>query len=162
MHISSSHKTKDGASIGYKIHGSNTGLPPLVLIMGLSGIMEDWSPLVEELGLSRRVLIFDHRGIGKSTVPEDWDYELSFDIMADDLLSLLAELGPAWKTVDMLGFSMGGHILQHLVTREGTSVTSRGIVDTGKEGIAVRKLILAATMTKMPRGDLNLDQMQQE
>ncbi|PWN29659.1 alpha/beta-hydrolase [Jaminaea rosea] len=130
--------------------------------MGLSGIMEDWSPLVEELGLSRRVLIFDHRGIGKSTVPEDWDYDLSFDIMADDLLSLLAELGPAWKTVDMLGFSMGGHILQHLVTREGTSVTSRGIVDTGKEGIAVRKLILAATMTKMPRGDLNLDQMQQE
>lgn len=162
MHIVGSHKTHDNASIAYALHGSNTGLPPLVLIMGLSGIMEDWSPLVEQLGLTRRVLIFDHRGIGKSTVPEDWDHELSHDVMADDCLSLIASLGPAWKTVDMLGFSMGGHILQHLVTREGTSVTSRGIIDTGKEGIAVRKVILSATMTKMPRGDLSLDKMQEE
>lgn len=47
------HKTADGASIAYRIHGGGQGTP-LVLIMGLSGIMDDWSPLVEELAKSRR------------------------------------------------------------------------------------------------------------
>jgi hypothetical protein len=47
------HKTADGASIAYRIHGSGQGIP-LVLIMGLSGVMDDWSPLVEELAKSRR------------------------------------------------------------------------------------------------------------
>lgn len=47
------HKTADGASIAYRIHGSGQGTP-LVLIMGLSGVMDDWSPLVEELAKSRK------------------------------------------------------------------------------------------------------------
>lgn len=160
MFQSGLHKTHDDAAIAYQIHGGGPSVP-LVLIMGLSGVMEDWTPLVEQLARTRKVLIFDHRGIGKSTVPDGWDYELDYSIMVGDLLSLLQSLGKQWSTVDVLGFSMGGHITQYMVTRDGTTVNAKGGIDVG-QGIGVRKLILSATMTRMPRGDLNLDQMQQE
>lgn len=156
------HPSKD-VKIGYQIHGDQSGSQvPLVLIMGLSGILEDWSPLTEELGRSRPVLVFDHRGIGRSTISPDADPDLSHDIMCDDLLSLLGSLGSKWSTVDILGFSMGGHILQRLATRESTKTDSKGLIDLGKGGVKARKLILAATMTKMPRGDINLEQMGEE
>ena len=45
--------TSDGAKIGYQIHGSAPGVP-LVLINGLSAVLEDWSPLVEHLAKKRK------------------------------------------------------------------------------------------------------------
>lgn len=154
------HRTDDGAGIAYQIHGGGPATP-LVLIMGLSCVMEDWTPLVEALGRTRKVLIFDHRGIGKSVVPEEWNHELDFDIMSNDLLSLLQSLGKQWLTIDALGFSMGGHMLQYMITRQGTHVEKKGGIELGY-GVSVRKVILAATMTKMPRGDIDLTKMQEE
>lgn len=83
--------------------------------------------------------------------------------MSDDLCSLLQHLGSQWSTVDILGWSMGGHILQRLLTREeDTSVGNKGQIQIGKGKISVRKAILAATMTKLPRGDIDMNKMQQE
>ncbi|CAO1619707.1 unnamed protein product [Parajaminaea phylloscopi] len=154
------HKTDDEAAIGYQIHGGGPATP-LVLIMGLSGIQEDWTPLVEELSRTRRVLIFDHRGIGASSVPDEWDHELNYDVMCNDLLSLLRSLGKQWSTIDALGFSMGGHMLQHLITREGTKVNAKGGIDLGA-GIGVRRVLLTATMTRLPRGDLDMNKLQED
>ncbi|CAO1616125.1 unnamed protein product [Sympodiomycopsis kandeliae] len=157
------HKTSDGAEVAYRITGADKNSKvPLVLIMGLSGVMEDWSPFFEELGKSRRVLIFDHRGIGSSKLPEDWDFSLSHDIMADDLISLLISLGSSWSTVDVLGWSMGGHILQRMLTREGSQVDSSGKLTVGDGKISIRKIILAATLTKLPKGDMDMNKMQAE
>lgn len=163
------HTTRDGAKIAYRISGSpassaSATTSPLVLIMGLSGVMEDWSPLFEGLSKRTAVLIFDHRGIGHSSLPADWDDTLSHDVMADDLISLLQSLGAAWRTVDVLGWSMGGHILQRLVTREDDArVDPRsGAVTVGGGSVSIRKIILAATLTKLPRGDLDMDKMQKD
>lgn len=106
------------------------------LTAGLNVIPSHWT-----------VLIFDHRGIGRSTVPEHWDHELSMESMSDDILSLIGSLG--WKVIDILGFSMGGQITQTLLTLpEGRTVD--GVREV--RGIKFRKAILSATMTKLPRG----------
>lgn len=84
--------------------------------------------------------------------------------MADDFLSLLTSLGSDWSTVDILGWSMGGHILQRLTTRsDDAQVDSKsGLIKVAKGRITVRKIVLAATLTKLPKGDLDMDAMQAE
>ncbi|EPQ28007.1 uncharacterized protein PFL1_04334 [Pseudozyma flocculosa PF-1] len=154
--------TSDGAVLGYRIHAplssssSSSSAVPLVLINGLSAVMEHWSPLVESLAESRKVLIFDHRGIGASTVPDDWDHDLTIESMGLDLVALLASIG--WTKVDLLGFSMGGHITQALISIEEGKKTSGGGVEV--RGVEIRKAVLTATMTKLPHGDADLQAIQ--
>lgn len=151
-------KTSYGAKLGYRVHGTDTSRPPLVLIMGMSGIMEDWSPFVEAIAHSRRVLVYDHVGIGSSYAPEEWDYDLSVAGMAKDCLALVSSLG--WKSVDILGWSMGGHILQTMITLpEAKENSSKGGLDIN--GVHVRKVILAGTMTKLPRGDFKPNELEE-
>lgn len=100
--------------------------------------------------------------IGASTVPEDWDSDLNHDVMSDDILSVVSSLGSDWSTLDILGWSMGGHILQRMLTRPESTVTKRGTIELLKGKVEVRKAILTATMSKMPRGDINMAQMQEE
>ena len=49
--------------------------------------MPDWDELVPALAKTRRVLVFDHRGIGESSLPPDSDDTLSIEMMADDVLA---------------------------------------------------------------------------
>ncbi|PWN99993.1 alpha/beta-hydrolase [Tilletiopsis washingtonensis] len=150
-------KTPDGAQLAFRVHGPEHvgSVRPLVLIMGMSGVMEDWSPLVEALAVSRPVLISDHRAIGASLAPPEWDMDLSHEGMALDVLHLVASLGKAWRSVDMLGWSMGGHILQVLLTLPSAKEAKQGGLDV--EGIHVAHAILTGTMTKLPRGDFHPD-----
>lgn len=132
---------------------------PLYLINGLSAIMEDWSPLVEALSASRPVIISDHRAIGSSTITEEWDQDLSLISMGLDVIHLASHLNH--KTIDLLGFSMGGHITQALLSDpEVSKVGSDGLVEV--DGVKIRKAILCATMTKLPRGDVNLNALNAE
>ncbi|KAN0063893.1 hypothetical protein ACQY0O_003499 [Thecaphora frezii] len=153
--------TSDGATLGYRIHGStssSSAAVPLVLINGLSAVMEHWSPLVESLSRRRPVLIFDHRGIGASTVPDDWDHELTIHSMGLDLIALVASLG--WSRIDLLGFSMGGQITQAIISIPEGKKTPQGGVEV--RGVEIRRAILAATMTKLPHGDADLQTIQTE
>lgn len=133
---------------------------PLYLINGLSAIMQDWSPLVESLSNTRPVIISDHRAIGSSTFTEDWDQDLSLISMGLDVISLASHLGH--KVIDVLGFSMGGHITQALLSdEEHARVEADGSISIDGK-VRVRKAILCATMTKLPRGDVNLNALNAE
>ncbi|SAM85058.1 uncharacterized protein UBRO_07623 [Ustilago bromivora] len=133
---------------------------PLFLINGLSAVMEDWSPLFEALGATRPVLISDHRGIGCSTTSPDWDQELSLELMGLDVINLASHLG--YSAIDLLGFSMGGHIIQAIISSpDHAKVAEDGtVLVNGK--VKVRKAILTATMTKLPRGDIDLNALNAE
>ena len=52
------------------------------------------------------VLIYDHRGIGNSSLSPGGDEEISIEVLARDLLALLVHLN--WKEVALCGYSMGG------------------------------------------------------
>ena len=83
---------------------------------------------------------------------------MPMELMAKDIVSLVASLG--WKTIDILGFSMGGHIAQTILIMDETTTTPEGRRELF--GVQVRKAVLTATMTKLPRGDLKLEELQAE
>jgi pimeloyl-ACP methyl ester carboxylesterase len=89
--------------------------------------------------------------MGASRLPRDWDEEHSLDLEARDTLAVLKHLGSDFQKVSLLGWSMGGHITQVLLTLPEAKEHSKGGIDV--LGIQIEKAILAATMTKLPRGD---------
>jgi pimeloyl-ACP methyl ester carboxylesterase len=93
--------------IAYKTMGQGE---PLVLIMGYSGTMDLWSPeVLRELAARRQVIVFDNRGMGKTTAG---DREFSIQLFADDTVRLLDALNI--KRAHVLGWSMGSAVALEL------------------------------------------------
>lgn len=95
--------------------------------------------------------MLDHRGMGASKLAQDWDEDLSLELEARDTLAVLKHLGSEFETINLLGWSMGGHISQVLITLPEAKEHPKGGLDV--QGIRIESVILAATMTKLPRGD---------
>jgi pimeloyl-ACP methyl ester carboxylesterase len=94
--------------IAYKIFGQGE---PLLLIPGFSMTMDIWGPVtLEKLSSNHTIIIFDNRGIGKTTVGNKaW----SIGQFANDTAGLIDALGIK-KPVDVLGVSWGGYVAQEL------------------------------------------------
>ncbi len=120
----------------YESHGE--GEPPLVLVMGLGGSCRGWLPLqVPELSRDRRVLIYDHRGVGESTDPGE---PFRVADLAEDLVGLLDALG--LDRVDLLGLFLGGMVAQELVLTRLARVRRLVLVGTFARADAKRRLLL--------------------
>ena len=91
----------------YETHGDG---PPLLMINGLGSSVEMWSPFWRRMAERYTVILFDNRGVGRSTVPEA---PYSIANMAGDAAGLLATLGI--PSAFVYGASMGGQIAQSLV-----------------------------------------------
>jgi 3-oxoadipate enol-lactonase len=83
--------------------------PALLLVPGIPAIASDWAPLAERLSGSRRVIAYDNRGSGASSVtPAPYTCVQ----LAADAVALLDELGV--ERADVFGMSLGGMIAQEL------------------------------------------------
>lgn len=98
--------------LAYEILNPQGSGLPLVLIMGWTGVKEDWGVMAERVAKHRPVLVFDNRGMGQSSVP-DGPYDM--DMLAHDTLRLLDHVG--WPRAHLAGISMGGMIAQLLALR---------------------------------------------
>jgi 3-oxoadipate enol-lactonase len=95
------------------------GDPPLLLIQGLGYTADMWHRILPALAAARRVLVFDNRGVGRSSVPEPpWTVEE----MADDAIAVLDAAGAG--LADVFGVSMGGLIAQEVALRHPDRVRS--------------------------------------
>ena len=56
----------DGSTIGYKLLGKEHAGAILVMVTGMSAVMDDWMELAVPLARTRQVVLFDHRGLGAS------------------------------------------------------------------------------------------------
>ena len=92
-------------SISYSEHGEG---PPVLGIMGFSLDKRFWAPQIPTVTETNRFVIFDNRGVGRST----GGAPTSIDQMAHDTLRLLDHLGIE-RTI-VFGASMGGAIAQRL------------------------------------------------
>jgi 3-oxoadipate enol-lactonase len=91
--------------LDYERSGSG---PPLLLIMGMSGTALHWGePFLELLREDFEVVVYDHRGVGRST---PLDGPVTIAQMAGDAAALLDAL--QLDSVHVLGISMGGMIAQ--------------------------------------------------
>ena len=132
----------NGLRTSYAVLGSG-GTVPLLLLNGTGSPMSQWDPaLLSRLSASRRVIVYDYPGLGRS---EAMPGRLTFGRLADHASGLLRALDI--HHADVLGWSMGGFVAQRLSTN-GDSV--------------VRRLVLAATNPGGPRAVLGPAWVQQE
>jgi pimeloyl-ACP methyl ester carboxylesterase len=99
----------------YEEHGAGE---PLLLIMGLAADSTAWMFQVPEFAEKYRTIVFDNRGVGRSSKPAG---PYSIHEMADDAAALLDVLHV--ERAHVVGVSMGGMIAQELALREARSRT---------------------------------------
>ena len=97
----------DGAVLNVREHGE--GGTPLLLIAGIPAVADDWDAIAVPLGRDRRVVAYDNRGGGASSVTPG-PYTTAG--LAADAVALLDAL--AIERADVFGMSMGGMIAQEV------------------------------------------------
>ncbi|MER8477835.1 alpha/beta fold hydrolase [Mesorhizobium sp. M1163] len=98
----------DGTRIAYRIDG-DAGKPVLMLSNSIATTLRMWDLQVNELSKHFRVLRYDFRGHGGSSVPAG---AYSLDRLGRDVIELLDALGI--ERVHFLGLSLGGFVGQWL------------------------------------------------
>lgn len=99
-----------GESVAYRRLGTPSAtLPPLILLQHFRGNLDYWDPaLLDALAADREVVTVDLPGVGGSTgTTAD-----NVTDMARDALRFIDALG--FTTIDLLGFSLGGHLAQEI------------------------------------------------
>lgn len=114
----------------YRVSGTSGGTP-ILLAQRFRGNMDDWDPaFLDALDDGREVIVFNNVGVATSegTVPDE------IDAMADHMAGLIRALGH--DSVDVLGWSMGGFVVQSLAARHPELVGRLVLVGTGPAGSA--------------------------
>lgn len=118
------------ARLHYRSWGSSEG-EPIILLHGGGTDSSTWEATAAILSRSWRVYAPDLRGHGKS----EWPGEYSLELMRDDVLTLMDELGLA--RASFVGHSMGG-MVAYLITLDRPE--------------KVRRLVLEETPPPVPLG----------
>src|SRR5260370_1839050 len=111
--------------IAYRRFGKPAGTP-LVFLQHFRGSMDNGDPaLLNGFAKDRTVITFDNAGVGLSSgeVPD------TVAAMAQDALDFLDALN--LTQVDLLGFSLGGYIAQHLTLQHPQRVRRLILAGTG-------------------------------
>ena len=96
-----------GSELEYERRGTG---PPLLLIQGMGANATHWGePFLRALERDFELLLYDHRGIGRSA---PWGGDLTVTGLAADALALLD--ATAIADAHVLGISMGGMVAQEL------------------------------------------------
>ncbi|MCU4183394.1 alpha/beta hydrolase [Acidiferrimicrobium sp. IK] len=91
----------DGVEVYWERYGE--GATPLVLVHPGFGLISGWGPALAALAERRPVVAIELQGHGHTA---DVDRPFSFDGFADQIVGVIAALGPG--PVDLLGYSLGG------------------------------------------------------
>src|SRR5436190_16100556 len=105
--------TADGVDFAYRELGANNPGTPVVFLVHLAAVLDNWDPrVVDGFAAKRRVIAFDNRGVGASSGSP----ATSIEQMATDAISFIKAMG--FEEVDLFGFSMGGMIAQEIALME--------------------------------------------
>src|SRR5437867_11337572 len=121
--------TAGGVEFAYRELGTNHPVTPMVFLIHLAAVLDNWDPrVVDGFATSRRVITFDNRGVGASSGAP----ATSIEQMATDAITFIKAMG--FEQVDLFGFSMGGMIAQEIVLMEPQLVRKMVIAGTGFGG----------------------------
>jgi aminoacrylate hydrolase len=120
-----------------EVHGDTPGVP-LLLVMGMGGSCRGWLPLqIPEFSRDRRVVIFDHPGVGDS---DETDGDFSTGDLADNAVQVLDALDI--ERADILGVFMGGMVAQEVALRHPDRADRLVLTGTYARPDAKRRLLL--------------------
>lgn len=101
--------------------------PPLVLVHGMASDRRTWDGVWTDLAARRRVIRYDLRGFGQSSLDIDQPYSHT-----DDLVALMDHLDI--DAADLLGASMGGSIALHFALERPARVNRLVLESTSLKG----------------------------
>jgi pimeloyl-ACP methyl ester carboxylesterase len=106
-----------------------SGATPLLFLQHFRGNLDNWDPaLVDDIATEREVILFDNSGVGLSTgaTPR------SVRGLARDALAFVDALN--LRSIDLLGFSLGGFVAQELALIRPRLVRRLILAGTGPQG----------------------------
>ncbi|GAA1213553.1 alpha/beta fold hydrolase [Pseudonocardia alaniniphila] len=120
----------NGITYAYRRFGS-TGpeTTPLLFLQHFRGNLDNWDPLlIDAIAAEREVILLDNTGVGGSSgrTPS------SVTAMARDALAFVDALG--LRTLDILGFCLGGFVAQKLTLIRPQLVRRLVLAGTGPQG----------------------------
>ncbi len=116
---------------GSELHVERRGEgPPLLLIQGMGASSAHWGEaFVRELEHDFELILYDHRGVGRSGPPTG---DITIAGLAADALALLDALGI--ERAHLLGFSMGGMVAQEIALSAPQRVPALVLASTSAGG----------------------------
>ena len=136
-----------GVEFAYRELGTTNPGVPLVFLVHLAAVLDNWDPrVVDGFAASRRVIAFDNRGVGASSGAP----ATSIEQMAKDAITFIRAIG--LEHVDLFGFSMGGMIAQEIVLMEPQLVRKMIVAGTGPAGGEGISKVARVTYLDMARG----------
>lgn len=118
----------NGIKLCYEIHGEGD---PVILIHGFGAKKSSWIAQVPELRKKYQVIILDNRGAGKSDRPSG---EYTMELFADDIAGLMDYLN-IQKAKAVIGWSLGGMIVQHFLLKHQDRVEKGVLLFTNYKGV---------------------------
>jgi pimeloyl-ACP methyl ester carboxylesterase len=141
--------TAGGVEFAYRELGTNNPGTPVVFLVHLAAVLDNWDPrVVDGFAAKRRVITFDNRGVGASSGSP----ATSIEQMAKDAITFIKAMG--FEHVDLFGFSMGGMIAQEIALMEPQLVGKMIIAGTGPAGGEGISTVARVTYLDMLRGFL--------
>jgi pimeloyl-ACP methyl ester carboxylesterase len=119
----------NGIKICYEINGPEDG-EPIFLVHGFGSKKETWVAQVPMLSKNYKVITFDNRGAGKSDRPQQI---YTMEVFADDIAALMDYLDVK-KARAIIGWSLGGMIVQHFLLKYQERVESAALLFTNYKG----------------------------
>jgi len=117
-----------GATLVYRQLGPAAGVP-VILLNHWGAVLDNFDPrIVDGLAASKAVVALDYRGVGAST----GNARLTVAEMAQDTIAFIRALG--FEEVDLLGFSLGGFVVQDIVRQTPGLVRKVILTGTGPAG----------------------------
>lgn len=114
----------EAGAIAVEEHGAATGIP-VVLIHGMAGDAGFWDEVIAALGGTRRLVVPELRGHGRSGTPSNADY--SIEANAADLLGVLGQMG--LERYVLVGHSFGASVAIEMASRAPDRVAGMVVVD---------------------------------
>jgi 3-oxoadipate enol-lactonase len=144
----------NGIELYYEEQGSGD---PLLLIMGLAADSLAWMFQLPAFAERYRTIVFDNRGVGRSSKPAG---PYTIHQMAEDAAGLLDHLGIA--SAHVVGVSMGGMIAQELALRHARRVRRLVLACTyGRPDAEVGRQLESSLKlfggTRGPNGEIQID-----
>jgi len=121
-------RSADGLALYGRDYPAESNSTPLLCLCGLTRNMRDFEPLAQWLGGSRRLIMMDYRGRGRSAYAED-SATYRPDVELADALSLLDQLDIS--QVSVIGTSRGGIIAMLMAAKYPHRLKSVLLNDVG-------------------------------
>ncbi|KAK0346153.1 hypothetical protein LTR91_016749 [Friedmanniomyces endolithicus] len=119
---------RDGVRLYYETRGSGT---PLILTHGYSSTSEMWQGQIDVLARDGyRVVVWDMRGHGKSSYPDEQSLYSEEHTVAD-MAAILDEVSGLGSSAIVGGLSLGGYMSLAFYRLHPTRVRALLIIDTG-------------------------------